>query len=92
MPEQPQRNATIHYYDNHWHYVRKWQHLKDIKSLYPIPPAVKEGLAYLDTADFSKSDHFIGRNISCLMKLSWSEEDVKARAATMVKAVQSALI
>ena len=85
-------DACWNYFENNWHYIRKWNHLKDLKSLYPISREVKEGLKSLQTKTFAQSDHFIGRNISCLMKLSWTEDEVKARAATMVKAVQSALI
>jgi len=85
-------DACWNYFENNWHYIRKWNHLKDLKSLYPISKEVKEGLKSLQTKTFAQSDHFIGRNISCLMKLSWTEDEVKARAATMVKAVQSALI
>jgi 8-amino-3,8-dideoxy-alpha-D-manno-octulosonate transaminase len=84
-------HACFHYFDNNWHYVRKWNHLKDIKSLYPISAEVKAGLSYLETKTFEQSDHFIGRNISCLIKLSWTEEEVKLRAQKMVKAIQQSL-
>jgi 8-amino-3,8-dideoxy-alpha-D-manno-octulosonate transaminase len=84
-------DACFHYYDNQWHYIRKWQHLKDLKTLYPIPAEVKKGLKYLETADYSKSDDFIARNISCLIKLSWTEEEVKLRAEKMVAAIRSAI-
>ncbi|MCL4116691.1 UNVERIFIED_CONTAM: hypothetical protein GTU68_028720 [Idotea baltica] len=84
-------DTCFHYYDNHWHYIRKWQHLKDLKTLYPIPAEVKQGMKYLETANFSKSDHFIGRNISCLIKLSWTDDEVKHRAERMVSAIQSIL-
>lgn len=79
------------YFDNNWHYIRKWDHLKDLKSLFPIPQEVKEGLKYLETKTFEKSDHYIGRNISCLIKLSWTEEDVEKRALKMVGIIESAL-
>ncbi|GAA4300138.1 DegT/DnrJ/EryC1/StrS family aminotransferase [Aestuariibaculum suncheonense] len=84
-------DACFHYYDNNWHYVRKWEHLKELKSLYPISEEVKTGLAYLKVAEFPESDHFIGRNISCLIKLSWTEEEVKARAAKMVEIIKEEL-
>jgi len=77
------------YYDNSWHYIRKWEHLKDLKSLYPISSEVKKGLEYLQTKTFEQSDHFIGRNISCLIKLSWAEDEVRERASNMVKAITS---
>ncbi|OBX25732.1 8-amino-3,8-dideoxy-alpha-D-manno-octulosonate transaminase [Gelidibacter algens] len=84
-------DACFHYFDNNWHYVRKWNHLKDIKSLFPISAEVKAGLEYLETKAFEQSDHFIGRNISCLIKLSWTEEEVKLRAQKMVTAIQQSL-
>lgn len=80
-----------HYYDNSWHYIREWNHLKHIKSLYPISQEVKEGLEYLQTKTFEQSDHYIGRNISCLIKLSWTEDEVRERAEKMVKAITSIL-
>lgn len=84
-------DGCFHYYDNNWHFIRKWEHLKDLKTLYPLSKEVKDGLEYLQTKDFSKSNHFIGRNISCLIKLSWTELEVKERASKMVKAIQSVL-
>ncbi len=84
-------DACFHYYNNNWHYIRKWEHLKNLKSLYPISKEVKEGLKYLQTKDFSKSDHYIARNISCLIKLSWTEEEVKTRAQKMAKIIQEVL-
>lgn len=86
-------DACFHYYDNNWHYVRKWDHLKDLKSLYPISAEVKKELEYLRNKKFEQSDHYIARNISCLIKLSWTEKEVQERAAKMAllitKAVES---
>ena len=84
-------DACFHYYDNNWHYIRKWEHLKDLKTLYPLSQEVKDGMKYLQTKQFPKSDHFIGRNISCLIKLSWTEEEVRERAKKMVEAIKSSL-
>ncbi|MCK0178435.1 DegT/DnrJ/EryC1/StrS family aminotransferase [Flavobacteriaceae bacterium S0862] len=84
-------DACFHYYDNNWHYIRKWEHLKDLKSLYPFSEEVKEGLTYLQTKTFEQSDHFIGRNISCLIKLSWTEEEVRERASKMVSLILKCL-
>jgi 8-amino-3,8-dideoxy-alpha-D-manno-octulosonate transaminase len=82
-------DACWNYFDNNWHYIRKWNHLKELKSLFPITAEVKEGLKYLETKTFETSDHFIGRNISCLIKLSWTEEEVKDRAAKMAEIIKS---
>ncbi|OEK08293.1 glutamine--scyllo-inositol aminotransferase [Flavivirga aquatica] len=84
-------DVCFHYYDNTWHYIRKWDHLKDLKSLFPISTEVKEGLKYLETKTFNQSDSYIARNISCLIKLSWTEEQVKARANKMVETIKASL-
>ncbi|MFD2550877.1 DegT/DnrJ/EryC1/StrS family aminotransferase [Bizionia sediminis] len=84
-------DACFHYFDNNWHYIRKWDHLKNLKTLYPVSPEVKAGLAYLQTKSFEQSDLFIGRNISCLIKLSWTEDMVLERAHKMKTAILEAL-
>jgi 8-amino-3,8-dideoxy-alpha-D-manno-octulosonate transaminase len=76
------------YYDNNWHYIRKWEHLKDLKSLFPISEEVRLGLEYLKTKEFEKSDHYISRNISCLIKLSWTRDEVKSRALKMAQVIK----
>jgi 8-amino-3,8-dideoxy-alpha-D-manno-octulosonate transaminase len=82
-------DVCFHYYDNNWHYIRKWDHLKMKKSLYPLSPEIQSGLDALKEKNFAKSDHYIGRNLSCLVKLSWSEEEVAQRAKTMANCIQS---
>jgi 8-amino-3,8-dideoxy-alpha-D-manno-octulosonate transaminase len=79
------------YYDNNWHYIRKWEHLKALKTLYPLSAEVKGGLKYLQTKTFDQSDHYIGRNISCLIKLSWTEAEVKERAKKMYEIISKTL-
>ena len=84
-------DACFHYYDNSWHYIREWQHLKDLKTLYPLSTEVKSGLSYLKEKTFPQSDYYIGRNISCLIKLSWTEEEVVERAKKMVTCINEVL-
>ncbi|MBT8261059.1 MAG: DegT/DnrJ/EryC1/StrS family aminotransferase [Bacteroidia bacterium] len=82
-------DACFHYYDNNWHYIRKWQHLVDLKTLYPLSDEVKKGLEYLKDKSFERSDYFIARNISCLIKLSWTEDEVRQRAKIMAECIRS---
>ena len=84
-------DVCFHYYDNNWHYIRKWEHLTTQKSLFPLSQGVKDGLSYLTDKTFEKSDHFIGRNLSCLIKLSWTEAEVKQRAQTMAKLIREVI-
>ena len=52
---------------------------------------MKKGLEYIKTKSFEKSDYFIGRNLSCLIKLSWTEDETKERAKKMVEVIKSVL-
>ena len=84
-------DVCFHYFDNNWHYIRKWDHLTTQKSLFPLSKELKEGLSYLKGKTFEKSDHFIGRNISCLIKLSWTEAEVIQRAKTMAALIRESI-
>ncbi|HLT51693.1 MAG TPA: DegT/DnrJ/EryC1/StrS family aminotransferase [Arenibacter sp.] len=84
-------DACFYWYDNNWHYYRKWSHLKDLKSLSPLPDQVKKGMPDYRESDFSRSDHWVGRNISCLIKLGWTGEEVSERAKKMAESIRSVL-
>ncbi|MEM7118146.1 MAG: DegT/DnrJ/EryC1/StrS family aminotransferase [Chloroflexota bacterium] len=84
-------DGCFYWYDNNWHYHKKWNHLKELKSLGPVNKEVQEGLPRFPDGHFDTSDHWIGRNISCLIKLGWTEDEVNARAAKMVEALQKVL-
>lgn len=84
-------DACFYWYDNNWHYHRKWSHLKHLKTLSYLPAKVYDHLPNYDKADFSKSDHWMGRTISCLIKLSWTKDEVKQRAETMAKTIRENL-
>ena len=84
-------DACFHYYDNNWHYVRKWQHLLEAKSLFPLSAELKSGLAKLNQQAFKQSDDFIGRNLSCLIKLGWTETQVQERAVKMAEIISKSL-
>ncbi|WP_067150357.1 DegT/DnrJ/EryC1/StrS family aminotransferase [Pseudotamlana agarivorans] len=82
-------DGCFHYFDNNWHYVRRWQHLTQQKSLFPLSQEIKNGLQDLENKTFEASDAIIARNISCLIKLSWTEDEVKARAQKMAELLGS---
>lgn len=76
-------DACFYWFDNNWHYYKKWEHLTNVKSLGKLPQEVLEQLPDYSKADFSKSDAWVGRTVSCLIKLSWTDEQVSERAKKM---------
>lgn len=81
-------DACFYWYSNNWHYYKKWEHLTQMKSLGRLPKEVREALPDYSKADFSASDHWMGRTISCLIKLGWTETEVQERAKRMVEAIK----
>lgn len=82
-------DACFYWYDNNWHYYRKWEHLIHKTSLGKLPQEVHDRLPDYSKSDFSKSDHWVGRTVSCLIKLKWSEKDVLERAKKMFGALNN---
>ncbi len=84
-------DVCFYWYDNNWHYYRKWEHLLEQKSLAKLPKEVQDGLPAYKNSVFSSSDYWMGRTISCLVKLGWTEEEVKERATKMKSIISSVL-
>ncbi|WP_298538719.1 DegT/DnrJ/EryC1/StrS family aminotransferase [uncultured Aquimarina sp.] len=83
-------DACFYWFDNNWHYYKKWEHLLEPKSLNKLSEEQQTGLQK-NNRSFNASDAWMGRTISCLIKVSWSESDVKERASKMIEALQSIL-
>ncbi|MFS4491658.1 DegT/DnrJ/EryC1/StrS family aminotransferase [Maribacter sp. 2308TA10-17] len=81
-------DACFYWYDNNWHYYKKWEHLTNLKSLGKLPQAIYDQLPDYSKTDFSASDHWMGRTISCLIKLGWLEIEVQERAQKMADILQ----
>lgn len=84
-------DACFYWFKNNWHYINGWEHLRNLKSLGNLPQEIRSQMQDLNNTDFSQSDAIMGRTISTLIKLSWTDEQVQARAQKMAAAIQSVL-
>jgi 8-amino-3,8-dideoxy-alpha-D-manno-octulosonate transaminase len=76
-------DGCFYWYDNNWHYHRKWDHLKTFAS--PGRLAI-DRFGYgtdLTKTTLPQSDALIGRTISMLIKLRWTQDQVRDRLARM---------
>lgn len=83
--------GNFYWYDNNWHYVRKWEHLKNAVSLNRLHEAQSAALLKLSQQDFSASDAVLGRCISTSISLLWTEAQVKEKGEKMAGLVRDVL-
>ena len=84
-------DGNFYWFDNNWHYYKKWDHLHNLNGVSPVSKQVVEGMPNYKGKTFPASDAVISRTISTLIKLGWTEEEVKDRANKMVEAIKSVL-
>jgi 8-amino-3,8-dideoxy-alpha-D-manno-octulosonate transaminase len=83
--------GNFYWYDNNWHYIRKWDHLKNAVSLNRLHDDQKTGLLQLAQQDFSASDAVMSRCVSTSISLLWSEEQIKEKGDKIVGVVKEVL-
>lgn len=82
-------DGTFYWYDNNWHYIRKWDHIKNMESLGKPGLAMRHDVPDYTKASFPVTDAIMGRTVSMLIKLSWTQEDLAARVAGIDQAFAS---
>jgi 8-amino-3,8-dideoxy-alpha-D-manno-octulosonate transaminase len=86
-------DGCFYWFNNNWHYIRGWEHLRNLKSLGTLPSEIKAQIQDLNTHDFSASDHWMGRTLSILIKLGWNEEEINVRkeklSATLAQVIST---
>ena len=76
-------DGCFYWFDNNWHYHRRWDHLKAMRS-----PGVlaQEKFGYGNDwaeGDLSQSDAVMGRTVCMLIKLGWDEHALAERLERM---------
>jgi 8-amino-3,8-dideoxy-alpha-D-manno-octulosonate transaminase len=82
--------GAMHWYDNNWHYVRRWEHLRSGATLTRWPEETRRALAGLAGRSFPASDAVMSRAVSTPVSLAWSEAETAARAGKLAAAVRGA--
>ena len=83
--------GNFYWYDNNWHYIRKWDHLKNSIFLNSLHPEMKAAVIAHSNKDFAASDQIISRCISTAIPLSWTEDVVIEKGNKIVSAIKKAL-
>jgi 8-amino-3,8-dideoxy-alpha-D-manno-octulosonate transaminase len=82
-------DGCFYWYDNNWHYIRQWAHLKTLSFASKPPIMLSDYCPDYSQVFLPRSDEIMGRNLSMLIKLSWDEKEVDLRSEKMVRVLNS---
>jgi len=83
--------GNFYWYDNNWHYIRKWDHLKDAITLNALHPDLKAEVIKHATKDFSYSDAIMSRCISSSISLLWTEDQIREKGEKITAIIKKVL-
>jgi 8-amino-3,8-dideoxy-alpha-D-manno-octulosonate transaminase len=83
--------GNFYWFVNNWHYITKWDHLKNAVTLNHVHPDLKAAVIYHANKDFSASDAVMGRCVSTAISLLWTEEQIKAKGEQMKAVINKIL-
>jgi 8-amino-3,8-dideoxy-alpha-D-manno-octulosonate transaminase len=84
--------GNFYWFDNNWHYIKKWDHLKNATALHRLSDAQQKTLTGLQTKDFSASDAVMGRCISTSISCLWTEEQVKEKGEKILDVIKKVVV
>ncbi|HOP47761.1 MAG TPA: DegT/DnrJ/EryC1/StrS family aminotransferase [Desulfobacteraceae bacterium] len=77
-------DSCFYWYDNNWHYIKKWDHIRNLKSASKISVSLLKELPDYVNISLPQSDGIISRAISMQIKLSWTDEAIHERIEKML--------
>jgi 8-amino-3,8-dideoxy-alpha-D-manno-octulosonate transaminase len=83
--------GNFYWYDNNWHYIRKWDHLKNVTTLHRLTDTQEAALKKLQSQDFSASNAIMSRCISTAISLLWTEEQIREKGEKITAVIKKAL-
>ncbi|MCY7309898.1 MAG: DegT/DnrJ/EryC1/StrS family aminotransferase [Chitinophagaceae bacterium] len=83
--------GNFYWFDNNWHYIRKWDHLKNSITLNSLHPDLKAQVIHHASKDFAASDGVMGRCISTAISLVWTEEQIQEKGEKIVAVIKKVL-
>ncbi|MEP7106333.1 MAG: DegT/DnrJ/EryC1/StrS family aminotransferase [Ferruginibacter sp.] len=84
--------GNFYWFDNNWHYISKWEHLKNSVTLNKLDPDLKAAVIHHSNKDFSASDAVMSRCVSTLISLLWTDDQIEEKGKEMVTAIKKVLI
>ncbi|MBC7886860.1 MAG: DegT/DnrJ/EryC1/StrS family aminotransferase [Ferruginibacter sp.] len=84
--------GNFYWFDNNWHYISRWDHLKNSVTLNKLHPDLKAAVIHHANKDFSASDAVMSRCVSTLISLLWTDEQIQEKGTQMVTVIKKVLV
>jgi 8-amino-3,8-dideoxy-alpha-D-manno-octulosonate transaminase len=91
MKQQGVLAGNFYWFVNNWHYVSKWDHLKNATTLARLSNEQQIALLALQHTQFTASDAIMSRCISTAISLVWTEEQIKEKGEKMASIIKKVL-
>jgi 8-amino-3,8-dideoxy-alpha-D-manno-octulosonate transaminase len=91
LKEQGILAGNFYWFVNNWHYISKWDHLKQAASLHNISGEQRAALLKLNETKFPASDAIMSRCISTAISMVWTDEQIKEKGEKMAAAIKKVL-
>ena len=82
-------DGCFYWYNNNWHYLKKWEHLKQFKSTAKLSTSLMKNCPDYNNVYTPISDNIMKRTISMLIKLSWTETQIEERVNNIIKILKA---
>jgi len=91
MKEQGVLAGNFYWFANNWHYISKWDHLKNAQTLNRLSTEQTNALLQLAQTSFPQSDAIMSRCISTAISLVWTEEQIQEKGTKMAAIINKVL-
>jgi len=83
--------GNFYWFDNNWHYFRKWDHLRQAATINNLNADQRKTLLALRPESFPASDALLSRFVSTAIGLGWTEAQTTEKGEKIVAAVRKVL-
>ena len=68
--------GTAYWYNNNFHYIRNWEHLKGLKSAYRLPIKLLDNVPDYADLHLPRTDDIMSRMQMIEIRLGWTQEEL----------------
>jgi 8-amino-3,8-dideoxy-alpha-D-manno-octulosonate transaminase len=83
--------GNFYWFENNWHYIRRWDHLKNNGFLNNQSEPLQQQLKKYAEKPFSASDAIMSRCISTAISLTWTDDQVREKGEKILQVVKKVM-